>query len=157
MKKIAYRERDIANLRTSWRHSGMDIPYSEYNVLLKEFHKFIAAKILDGEMVELPAGCGILYIGGIKVKIRTDENGEVKGLAPDWPSTHKLWNSNPEAKKERRMVYHFNEHTKGVRYRTTWWVSSIPNISLYDFVFSRTNKREMAKRILNGKEYLIES
>lgn len=128
-----------------------------YCNILNEFFKFIMGLILDGEHVKLPYRTGSILITGCKTKPRIDENGDIKGLSPDWVKTKALWNKDPEAKKLKKIIYNFNEHTHGVRYKITWVKKGINilNNDLYSLIFSRTNKRDVMTKIYEGKEYYV--
>ena len=99
---------------------------------------------------------GKLSIFGKKVKVRI-EDGEIKGLAPDWVKTKELWESDSTAKERKQLVYHFNEDTNGIRYKFSWSKNRVlvSNKTLYTLRMTRTNKRELSKLVREGKEYLI--
>ncbi|MHA1197765.1 MAG: hypothetical protein ACTSQF_00210 [Candidatus Heimdallarchaeaceae archaeon] len=99
---------------------------------------------------------GRLEVQGRKQNIRVEGN-KIKGLAPDWKSTIELWNRNPEAKKEKKIIYFFNEHSKGVRYKIKWTKTKIPLIfkSVLTFKAIRPVKRGVSKNVNEGKEYII--
>ncbi len=117
---------------------------------------FIAQKLLNGEEIILPVAMGRLEVQGRKQNIRV-EGDKIKGLAPDWKSTIELWNRNPEAKKEKKIIYFFNEHSKGIRYKIKWTKTKIPLIfkSVLTFKAVRTIKRGVSKNVNDGKEYII--
>lgn len=147
----------MSNIKSSHKECEVKIPYPEYAEIIRGFMKFIMRAVFNGETVELPARMGYISIKGKKVIPRFDENGEIVNLAPDWVKTGKLWKENPEAEKERRMIYHFNEHTAGVRYKITWDRSTTGAVNkmLYLFIPSRENKRTAWKSVLAGKEYYV--
>ena len=148
------------NIRDSYKHyresSKNPVDIKTYITLCNEYNKFLIGKVLDGEEVTLPSRMGTLSIIGRKQKIQFDEEGNVKGLAPDWVKTKKLWDENPDAKKRKQLVYHTNEHSSNIRYKYLWSKSRVlvTNKTLYSLQITRTNKREVHKRILQGKEYL---
>ena len=127
-----------------------------YIAIINGFMKFFTAKLFDTGGVMLPERLGNLQIVGRKVKVKI-EDGEIKGLAPDWANTKKLWKEDEEAKANKQLVYHFNEHTNYVRYRLFWSKARalVTNKTLYSLVLTRTNKRAVSKLIKAGKEYLI--
>ena len=127
-----------------------------YLKMAASYNKFLIKKVLDGEEVTLPSRLGTLSIKGRKQKIRFDENGKVQGLAPDWVKTKKLWDSNPELKAEKKLVYHTNAHTDSIRYKYFWSKNRIliENKTLYSLKLSRDNKRAVHSLIVNGKEYI---
>lgn len=130
-------------------------PIDTYLDIAERFNEFIVDLLIDGQTVKLPERLGSLYIVGTKTKPRLDENGNVQGLSPNWKETYKLWNSNPKAKEDKVLVYHFNERTNGIRYKLHWEKKKVfvANKYFYSFVLSRTNKRRIHQEILNGKEY----
>lgn len=135
--------------------NGVDL--KTFRDIYFRFNKFIVKKTLEGKEVTLPAGLGTVYIFGTKTKPKFDENGKVKGLAPDWVRTKKLWEGNLQAKQSKKLVYCTNEHTGGIRYKFFWsknrvWVL---NKNLYSFQLARINKRSIMNLVKRGKEYII--
>ena len=63
-----------------------------------------------------------------------------------------------KAKAEKVIVYHFNEHTAGIRYRLSWSKKHVyvRNKDFFTFVLSRYNKRKFNSLLLEGKEYFVE-
>ena len=132
------------------------VSLSEFRQIVGEYHKFLINKILEGEKVTLPNRLGTLEIKGRKQKVKFDEEGKIRGLAPDWVETKKLWGSNSEAKAKKQLVYHTNAHTDGIRYRFCWSKDRvlITNKTLYSLIISRPNKRAVHKLITEGQEYI---
>jgi len=128
----------------------------EYVKILNDFMLFLTKKLFEVGEILLPARLGILKIVGSKIKVKT-ENGTIKGLAPDWVKTKKLWDSDIEAKNKKQLVYHFNEETNGIRYRFVWSKKRIflNNKTLYVLKMTRKNKRTLSNLVKNSKEYLI--
>ena len=148
------------NIRDSYvvykNMSTNPISISEYLQITNHFMKFLISKLLSVGEITIPERLGKLNIFGKKVKIKV-ENGEIKGLAPDWVKTKQLWDSDEEAKKNKQLVYHFNEETNGVRYKFSWSKNRVlvSNKTLYNLRMTRTNKRELSSLIKQGKEYFI--
>ena len=132
------------------------INISQYVQIINHFMKFLSSKLLSTGEIIIPERLGKLSIFGKKVKIRI-ENGEIKGLAPDWVKTKELWDSDPIAKQNKQLVYHFNEETNGIRYKFAWSKNRVlvSNKTLYNLRMTRSNKRELSKLAREGKEYLI--
>lgn len=135
------------------------VKVDEYIAINEEFMEFIVNRLLDGHMIKLPEGLGTLEFVGKKIKPVLDENGNIKGLSPNWGATNKYWKENPQAKERKEVIYHFNEHTNGVRYKMYWSKKHvfIQNKDFYSFVLSRENKHKFNNAILNGSEFLIEA
>ena len=152
-----YQESKPGTLKTAYSHCDADVPYMTYLNVVTKFIEFTAKQILSGRLVKLPEGCGNMIIEGKKIVVRFDEDGNIKNLAPDWVNTKKLWDSNPQAKAEKKLLYHFNEHSAGIRYRLNWEkkLINIPNKILYGFILSRSNKRTIWKAVKEGTEYKL--
>ena len=136
--------------------SDNPINISEYVQIINQFMKFLILKLLSTGEIILPERLGRLSIFGKKVNVRI-EDGEIKGLDPDWVKTKQLWDSDEEAKNNKQLVYHFNEETNGIRYKFSWSKNRVlvSNKTLYNLRMTRSNKRELSKLVREGKEYLI--
>ena len=132
------------------------INISQYVQIINHFMKFLSSKLLSTGEINIPERLGKLSIFGKKVNVRI-EDGEIKGLAPDWVKTKQLWDSDIEAKENKQLVYHFNEETNGIRYKFSWSKNRVlvSNKTLYNLRMTRSNKRELSKLVREGKEYLI--
>lgn len=119
------------------------------------FLKFIIDKVLEGEEVTL-LRLGTLKVTGRKQEIKYDEDGNVKGLAPNWAKTKKLWSINEEAKNKKKVIYNTNEHSDGIRYKYTWVKKKLilKFKTLYALQLSRENKRKLYRIINSGKDYV---
>ena len=132
------------------------INISQYVQIINHFMKFLSSKLLSTGEINIPERLGKLSIFGKKVNVRI-EDGEIKGLAPDWVKTKQLWESDEEAKNNKQLVYHFNEETNGIRYKFSWSKNRVlvSNKTLYNLRMTRSNKRELSRLVREGKEYLI--
>ena len=132
------------------------INISQYVQIINHFMKFLSSKLLSIGEITIPERLGKLSIFGKKVNVRI-EDGEIKGLAPDWVKTKQLWESDEEAKNNKQLVYHFNEETNGIRYKFSWSKNRVlvSNKTLYNLRMTRSNKRELSRLVKNNKEYLI--
>ena len=136
--------------------SANPINISQYVQITNHFMKFLITKLLITGEINIPERLGKLSIFGKKVNVRI-EDGEIKGLAPDWVKTKQLWDSDTEAKENKQLVYHFNEETNGIRYKFSWSKNRVlvSNKTLYNLRMTRSNKRELSRLVKNNKEYLI--
>lgn len=148
------------NIRDSYiiyKHSSENpLDIKMFVSIVNSFMKFLSKKLLSTGIVGIPERLGNLNIIGKKVKVRV-EDGEIKGLAPDWVKTKELWANDEEAKSKKQLVYHFNEQTNGIRYKFFWSKNRVlvSNKTLYNLKLTRTNKRELSQLVKNGKEYII--
>jgi hypothetical protein len=122
-----------------------DLDRSTHSKVLNEFNKEVSRLILE-EAFEflLPARVGTLRIKKYKPKI-FNKDGSLKKdkLNPNWKKTNELWNKDPEAKAQKKLVYHTNEHSDGYEYKWHFsnYRSMCENKSAYCFIPTRTNKR----------------
>lgn len=150
----------LRNIRESFKYykntSRNPVDIKTYINLCNDYNKFLISKVLDGEEVTLPSRMGTLSIVGTKQKITYDENGNVRGLAPDWVKTKQLWDRNPEAKERKQLVYHTNEHSSNIRYKFFWSKARVlvTNKTLYSLQVTRSNKRAVHNKIMQGREYI---
>lgn len=131
------------------------VSLEDYVYITGEYNKFLMEVVFAGHKVSLPHRMGTLEVQGKECKVRIGDNGEIKGLAPDWKKTKKLWEENPEAKAKKKLVYITNAHTGNIRYKFVWSKRNMIGTHkwLYTMTMTRTNKRELAKLIKQGKEY----
>lgn len=156
MPKKYYNTRDSYILYKNSSTEPVDIKV--FIKVANAFMKYLATMLLETGSINLPEKLGKINVIGRKVKVRI-ENGEIKGLAPDWVKTKELWERDPESKSKKQLVYHFNEETNGIRYKFTWLKSRVlvSNKTLYNFKLTRDIKRTLSGLVKNGKEYLIHS
>ena len=135
------------------------VDIKDYIIYANEYNKFLMNKVLEGNEVTLPSRLGTLSIIGKKQKISFDENGKIKGLAPDWVKTKQLWDSNQTAKEKKQIVYHTNSHTDNTRYKFFWSKQRIliQNKILYALKMTRDNKRKVHFLIKEGKQYITKN
>lgn len=129
----------------------------DYRKITDLFIEFIINKLSNGEIVKLPEGLGEIVFSGKKIKPKVDDNGYIKGLTIDWKATKTLWQEDKEANAIKKIVYHFNEHTCGHRYRFIWYQkgSIVKNKYFYTFIPARSLKRRFAKYLINEQREFI--
>jgi len=151
-------QQTVKNIRSSYtfykKNSVNPVDIKTYIKIATGYIKFIVAKVIAGDEVVLPVKMGTFYVTGTKQKIEFVESG-VKGVAPNWPKTLALWNSNPECKEKKQLVYNTNEHSDGIRYKFCWSKKRayVTNKSLYSLRVTREHKRDLSDSIKQGKEY----
>ena len=131
------------------------ISKKDYVDLNSLYNKFLLGKVLQGEIVTLPANIGDLAIIGKKRKITFDENGEIKGVGVDWVKTKALRERSETARLERKRVFYTNSHSDGFVYKYLWTKKGylIENKNLYSLKLTRTNTRTLSNLILSGREF----
>lgn len=128
----------------------------DYLHILYGFFDYIIDELLDAKEVALPCKLGSLQIIGKKRKPKLVD-GEIKGLSPDWKETKKLWENCKKCKEDKQLVFHFNEHTNSIRYKFLWSKKNVlvKNKGIYYFKPARDLKRNLARLIKQGKEFLV--
>tara|TARA_R110000796_G_scaffold252406_2_gene386630 strand:+ start:5369 stop:5839 length:471 start_codon:yes stop_codon:yes gene_type:complete len=154
MAKSYTNNRDSYKFYKTTTENPVDI--QTYLDIAGDYSKFLMEKVLEGEEVVLPGRLGTLSVQGKKQKITFDEEGKVIGLAPNWPKTKELWKTSDTARANKKIVFHTNEDTSGIRYKYLWSKRNVlvKNKTLYSLQLTRTNKRNLSAKIKGGKEYL---
>jgi hypothetical protein len=117
------------------------VTYNEYVTLCSEYYKQIAKALIDdGIKFKLPFGLGEFYV--LKKKSRINSKKPI-----DWKTTLECG----------KRIYNLNDHTSGYGYTFFWTKpNNIKNKFMYRFVFTRTNKRYLAKVIKEKKQDYFE-
>jgi len=109
-------------------------PYNIYRAICEDANKELSDEILEGYFFKMPYRLGTIRIKKRKV--------DLNNLKPDFG----LFNSSDEEFKNKHLNTHSNNYY--VRYYWTKRVETlIKNKSVYSFIPTRANKRELAKRI----------
>lgn len=120
------------------------ITFEEYQDICGDYYKEVCnAVILESKFIKLPFRMGHLYVGKKKPKVLSSAT-----LSTDWQESRRL----------HKRILNINDHTGGFKFRFIWTKnqSFIVNKELYRLVFSRTNKRDLAKAIKSGSHDYIE-
>jgi hypothetical protein len=123
--------------------------YKEYSSVLNSFNKKVVDRMLnDSFEYLLPYRVGTLRIKKYKQKIKINDDGSINTsrLIPDWKTTRQLWEDDPEAKANKKRVFHTNPHTEGYNFKWHFanYRSNCINKSYYYFIPTRANKRMLA-------------
>lgn len=121
------------------KNSPYYVTYAEYVEICSIFYKEISKAIIDeGIRFKLPFSLGEVFI--VKRKVRVNNKMPI-----DWQKTVEFG----------KKIFIFNEHTGGYGYKFFWTKPCrIKNKFVYRLVFTRTNKRYLAKAIKkHNKDY----
>ena len=134
MKEIKfYDTRDIYRelRRTVW--NGLGIKEKEFSSVVTAVNKRIAEAILDGEIIKLPCGMGSIVPVQEETLLIRDDGKVILNQPIDWKATMKLWEEDPEAKKDRIRVRHDVDKRfkiiyskKGAYYRNIYYIKFKP-------------------------------
>ena len=124
-----------------------DSPYyvtlQEYTAINRLFWKEMSHNIInEGRQFHIPFNLGDTYVE----KIKLDYNNR---LPIDWQLTTRTG----------KVIYNLNEHSDGYKYELKWnkKVCSFNNNYLYRLVYTRENKRLLAKNIKTKKTDYFEA
>jgi len=129
------------------KNFDIDSPYyvtaEEYYRMCGDYYKGMVRKIMyDGVALKLPFRLGHLFI------VKRKPKDLVANLTIDWEQT----------KKFGKWIRYINDHTRGFRFRFFWSKKQcmVVNREMYRLVFTRGNKRLLAKLIKSGNFDYIE-
>lgn len=120
----------------------IEVSYSDFKAVLDSCNKFILETLQNSsEGFKMPYGLGYLII----VKYLPKEYSD-KSLSCDYKTSKQL----------NKKIYYLNEHSNGYKYRLYW--SKLPKTFSdrykYQLMFTRENKRNLAKLIFKHKDYI---
>tara|TARA_R110002167_G_scaffold344034_2_gene553225 strand:+ start:2673 stop:3188 length:516 start_codon:yes stop_codon:yes gene_type:complete len=126
-----------------------------YKSIIRDFLGEVNDNIIHNNFeFKLPSRLGTLSIKKFKREFKTDENGKIITKFPvDWKTTKDLWEKNPEAKKNKKLIYHFNHHTSNFEFKFKYdkRTANFPSKNVYMFKFPRGMKRTLAANLKNPK------
>lgn len=119
--------------------TGLIVDQKTYYKIIKEYFKLVAEKLLND-----PSGVNIPPIGILQIKKKRMDFEKLSntpgGLKIDWKTS----------KEKGMIVYYLNEHRSYCSYRFSWnRPGSFKLLRAYTFKATRTNKRTLAKKLIN--------
>lgn len=141
------------------KNSKYYLDYSTYSKIINIFNLKLRDIILYNTYdFTMPNRMGLLGIRKKKLTPWINEEGElVNPLPVDWKSTLDLWEVDPVAKEKKKLVRHYNKHTKG--FIVQWYYSTRKATykwkSAYGFIPCRSAKKELTK-ILKDEDSKID-
>jgi len=140
------------------------IDYKKFVAIWKDCAEVIVRLIVYRNLdFSIPARMGNLQIRKIKSKVFLNPDGSLNKnkMAVDYKASWEKWRKEyPDltieeiAKlKNKKPVYHLNEHTDGYRVKWVWdkFTCTVKNQSIYSLKMTRQNKQEVSKAIKNYK------
>lgn len=117
--------------------SPLYISYKDYVKIVTMFYKEVSHNIIDeGKTFHMPFQMGDTYVEKSKLDY-------ARKLPINWALTTRTG----------KVIYNLNEHSEGYKYRIKWnkKVCIFPNNYLYVMIYTRKNKRTLAKNIKSRK------
>lgn len=134
--------------------NGGTLSRRQFGDILKDLNTAIAEKILDGYSFKMPSRMGVLSVTKKKEFVDFKDGKAVTNRPIDFKTTMKLWDENPEAKEQKKLVRFLNKHTNGYIYKIAYnrFYATFKNKSVYSIQVNRYLKRGLAKKIFAGFE-----
>ena len=114
------------------------VGYKKYRSICEDFNKLIIDEILlKAKEFKMPYRLGSLRILKKEMNYSVGKNK----LKINWFETN----------KNKKVIYHLNDHTDGFNYRWFWSKKKaiVKNKTIYSFQATRTNKRRLAGLLKN--------
>jgi len=132
-----------------------NISKSRFLKILKELNDAKIECIVGSAWTyRMPCRLGDFRVRKRKLKFKLDENGELStaNLKVDYKATKELWASDKDAMDNKRLIFHFNEHTDGYNFPWYWdkRTSNVKNKFYYKVVMTRTHNRYKADLLINN-------
>jgi len=121
--------------------------------VVKEIHDLLIDEIiLENYLFRIPYLGLRIFITKQKQKVFLKGDRVINTSLPDWETTKKLWEVDPEAKEKKIVVKYVNSHTNKYIFKISMdkIVSGLGDRMYYRFTPSRSFKRYLAKKINNG-------
>lgn len=147
----------IENLDEIERKNGYGITYGKFRKILSKINCAIMTDVVISRSPYLmPSVQFELFVKKRKTKTGTfiTKDGRTIRYGPvDWKGTHGLWAKDADAKKNKQLIFHLNEHTDGYMYcfDINRRLRS-PRNKLYSFKPMRKHKRLLAKQLIDGAD-----
>lgn len=124
------------------KEGPFDIGYKLYRSIIEDYIRFVTEMLFEGKEYNIPVSLGRVQI--VKLKMNYSNT---TSLPVDWVNTVKY----------NKRIVNLNEHSRGFKYRFRWFKSRLHltvnnNYILYRLVFTRANKRRLAKIIKSGEQ-----
>ena len=135
-----------------YKNNGGTLSRLAFGNILKSINLKLADKILEGYSFKMPSRMGILAVTRKKEFVGFKDGKAITNRPIDYYSTIKLWNENPEAKAQGKLVRFLNKHTNGWIYKIAYnkYYANYKNKSVYSLQINRKIKRQLAKNIFSG-------
>jgi len=133
-----YTLKDMYNEYIVDKEGPYAVSYSDFVDICNEFYKGVSEYVLQGGLYKLPYNLGSLSV----IKIKYNKDGSIP-TSINWVETAKLG----------KRVIETNDHSNYSKFRFRWdkTTSHLVNITKYQIIFTRANKRKLAAIIKSGE------
>lgn len=134
--------------KNKWLDIGQPITEREFGLIVKAINLSLQDKLLEGKDVVLPNRMGRLEIRKFRAKVDYKDGKVITTLPIDWKSTLKLWSEDEECHKLKTLIRYENSEIFEIYYNKEY--ANYNNKSFYKFIPTRTFKKRLKQKILNG-------
>lgn len=141
-----------------------NIPYMQFSRICERYNiEFVMnSTILLGFDFDMPSGLGSLGIRKYKCTPYFMQDGTLRlnHLPVDYKATKEFWKNNAEARKEKKLIRHTNDHSDGYKGKFYWdkRTCNVRNQSVYIFLAIRLHSRkinEVLRDTASGIDFCI--
>jgi hypothetical protein len=130
------------------------VSYKQFRLIWTTFIDKVTTGIVEsGRDFSMPYRLGAVGIRKRKIVVKLNPDGTIdkRSLRPDWDATKQLWAKDPEAMKQKTLVFHLNKHFGGYNAKWFWDKSTciVKNQTAYSLMLSRNNKRKLSVAIFD--------
>lgn len=134
--------------KSKWLDLPEPVTEREFGLILKAINLALRDHLLNGGDIELPHRMGRIEIRKFNAKIEIRDGKLITTLPPDWGRTLELWYEDKDSFENKTIVRFEGIERFSFFYNRT--KANFNNKAFYRFVPSRTLKKELKKRIVNG-------
>lgn len=124
----------------------------EYTEFLKAFFdEYMDELLYSNTQIQLPFHTGMVTIRKYDQKVTVKDGKIITSIPVDWNTTLKLWDSDEEAKKEKKLVRFLNKNRTIYKFVYIKSKAKFKNKYFYWFKPTRTNKQKLNYAIKQNK------
>lgn len=131
-------------------HPIKQVSECDFLHIIRTVNNYLVNDIINGKAVFIP-NIGTIYIKKRRLKTFVKDNKITTQKKVDWNSTHKLWYTDEQARKEKLLIRFTNDYA----YEVKWFQSVFNNRKFFKFVPMRALKIKIKEQVLNNKEIYI--
>lgn len=122
---------------------------SQYFSIIRQVNKLLAEELTSGLEIRLPNRMGELQARKFQTYVRIGKDGKIVTNRPiDWDRTLRLWYEDPQAYKNKLILY--SEEKEVFRLRYSRASASYKNKSFYEFKFNKDLRLQLKANIKEG-------
>lgn len=122
----------------------------DFYAVIQQVDKLILERLFKGDIIKLPYRMGKLYIERKEITPQLVNGKYVYNSGkPNWAETFKLWNEDPEARKQKIFVRYTNNIV--YRFKYSKLRRGYKNQLFYNFVAHRNPKVSLSEKIKKGE------